>query len=104
MGTMAKSLVETKAPFRQILQEVAVLLNETPYDLVTMIEDDGVDDPLHALAGIGNLRRWLETQEEDFVIKALAEGRSWGQIAKMLQRSKQAVWEKHRDPEDRIPD
>ena len=119
---MAKGSIEEEVPFEKILQEVAGVFDEiqveevindlveegaeeyTPYDLVTMIEDDGVDEPLYALAGIGTLRRWLETEEEDFVIKALAEGRSWGQIAKMLQRSKQAVWQKHRTPEDRNPD
>lgn len=73
----------------------------TPWDLVTAVED--ADEPLHALEAIGLLHRWLDDAEDDFVVKAQIEGASWSQIGVALGRSKQAVWQKHRDPEDAEP-
>jgi hypothetical protein len=66
-----------------------------PRDLVEAADD--LTEPTDALAAIGELRRWLELQEEEAVLKARVEGRPWGYIAERLGRSKQAVWEKHHD-------
>jgi hypothetical protein len=61
----------------------------------------GGNDSLTALSAIASLRVYLEDRECEVVRKARAETMSWGQIAEALGRSKQSVWEKYRDPQDR---
>jgi len=71
-----------------------------PSVLAQLIEEN-TDDPPLALSAIGALRRWLDGLEEDLVNKARIEGLSWHGIGTYLGRSKQAVWEKYRDPDPR---
>jgi hypothetical protein len=61
---------------------------------------DGTD-PEAGLAAIGLLTRWLAEREEDLVLKARSRGWSWGQVAEPLGRSRQAVWERHRNADER---
>jgi hypothetical protein len=68
--------------------------------LVDRIDDSDPD----SLFAVGLLRRWAEDAEEMLVLKARVEGWSWKRIADELGRSKQAVWERYRDPEERTPD
>jgi glycyl-tRNA synthetase alpha subunit len=70
-----------------------------PHGLVHHIEGN-TEDPSLALAAIGALRVWLDKMEVDTVYMARIEGLSWQGIATMLRRSKQAVWEKYRNPGD----
>jgi hypothetical protein len=70
-----------------------------PSTLVAHVEEN-TDDPRVALSAIGVLRSWLDEMEEDLVNKARIEGLSWFGIGTLLGRSKQAVWEKYRDPID----
>jgi len=69
-------------------------------ELVDRIDDSDPD----SLFAVGLLRRWAEDAEEMLVLKARVEGWSWKRIADELGRSKQAVWERYRDPEERTPD
>jgi hypothetical protein len=73
-----------------------------PAEALTVVFE--AEDPLPTLEAIGFLQRWLSEMEDDFVLKAVAEGHTWAQIGKALGRSKQAVWEKHHDPQDTSPD
>jgi hypothetical protein len=73
-----------------------------PVNLVGWADD--LTEPSEALVAIGELRRWLELQEGEAVLKARVEGRPWGFIAERLGRSKQAVWEKYRDPDETTSD
>ena len=57
-------------------------------------------EPEAALRAVGLLRRYLDEAEDEWVIKARGEGRSWSYIAGLLGRSKQAVWERHRDRDE----
>lgn len=63
-----------------------------------LVEGAQEQDPETALSAIGALRAWLQEAEEDAVVRARVEGYPWGRIARCLGRSKQGVWEKHRDP------
>jgi hypothetical protein len=58
------------------------------------------DDPIIALEAIGNVRRWLDQREYHFVTAAREEGRSWQGIGEALGRSRQAVWQRYRNPSD----
>lgn len=69
-----------------------------------LVEEVQEQDPERALSAIGALRGWLEEMEEDAVVRARAEGYPWGRIASCLGRSKQGVWEKHRDPGESLAD
>jgi hypothetical protein len=59
------------------------------------------DDTHTALEALRNVREWTEDRERYWVLKAREEGLSWHGIATALGRSKQAVWEKYRDPDPR---
>jgi hypothetical protein len=61
---------------------------------------NGARDPFLDLERVGVLRLWLDDIEEELVLKARVEGMSWAEIGSNLGRSKQAVWEKYRDPQD----
>lgn len=113
LGEEAKRLVEGYGFGREedldifLSQLVEVIAEETPdadIDPWAAVEAVGSDDPTLSLSAIGSLREWLEFQEEDAVLKARVELMSWAQIGRLLGRSKQAVWEKHRDPQDGDPD
>lgn len=69
-----------------------------PRDMVNAIEEAG--DPRNVLLAIGLLQRWLNGVEDEFVLKARVEGMSWATIGTALGRTKQSVWEKHRDPDE----
>ncbi len=69
-----------------------------------LVEEVQEQDPERALSAIGALRAWLEEMEEDAVVRGRAEGYPWGRIASCLGRSKQGVWEKHRDPGESLGD
>jgi hypothetical protein len=64
---------------------------------------DHQDSP-EGLEGMRYLRSWLDSIEEDLVLKARVEGWSWQRIGDAIGQSKQAVWERYRDPQDRTPD
>jgi hypothetical protein len=64
---------------------------------------DHASEP-EALDALSFLRSWLDDVEEDLVLKARVEGWPWQRIADSLGQSKQAVWERYRDPQDRSPD
>jgi hypothetical protein len=70
------------------------------HDVRAMLEHADDTDPNFGLAAVGSLRRWLAEREEDLVKKARVEGWSWFGIAEALGRSRQAVWEKYREPID----
>ncbi len=61
---------------------------------------DHQDSP-EGLEGIAYVRNWLDSIEDDLVLKARVEGWSWQRIGDALGQSKQAVWEKYRDPDPR---
>jgi len=58
-------------------------------------------DAPESLEAMGYLRGWLNSIEDDLVLKARVEGWSWQRIGDALGQSKQAVWEKYRDPDPR---
>jgi hypothetical protein len=59
-------------------------------------EARGDRDPENALAALGVLQHWLAKREEGLVHEARDKGASWGDIARLLGRSRQAVWERYR--------
>jgi hypothetical protein len=74
-------------------------------ELHNQIDEIRSDNPFDALTAISVLRRWLDLREFEMVRIAREEGVSWHGIAGALGRSKQAVWERFRnplDPSDRI--
>ena len=75
----------------------------SPHELLHHAEEP-VHDPTLALAAIGALRKWLEEREETLIRAARSDGHSWQGIATFLGRSKQAVWEKYRNPADSSDD
>lgn len=68
-----------------------------------LVDDAEDTDPLVALPAVAALRDLLEDLEESAVVRARIEGMSWSRIGALLHRSKQAVWERHRDPQDPSP-
>jgi hypothetical protein len=66
-------------------------------DLDELVRDARGDrDPENALAALGVLQHWLAKREEGLVQEARDKGASWGDIARLLGRSRQAVWERYR--------
>ncbi len=57
-------------------------------------------DPTIALPALRRLQYLLDEWEEEAVLKAQVEGIPWSRIGQLLGRSKQSVWEKHRDPSE----
>jgi hypothetical protein len=53
-------------------------------------------DPKNALSAMGILQHWLARHEEILVQEARVKGASWADIARLLGRSRQAVWERYR--------
>jgi hypothetical protein len=53
-------------------------------------------DPKNALSAMGILQHWLARREEVLVQDARVKGASWADIARLLGRSRQAVWERYR--------
>lgn len=53
-------------------------------------------DPKSALSAMGILQHWLAKREESLVQEARVKGASWADIARLLGRSRQAVWERYR--------
>jgi biotin operon repressor len=45
---------------------------------------------------MGILQHWLARHEEVLVQEARVKGASWADIARLLGRSRQAVWERYR--------
>jgi hypothetical protein len=45
--------------------------------------------------------QWLEELERKVVLQAPAEGLSWSRIGSLLGRTKQALWKRYRDPDER---
>jgi hypothetical protein len=70
------------------------------WDLHALLDDVEERDPRGALAAIGLLRRYLDEAEDEAVLRGRVEGMSWFEIAAKLGRTKQAVWQQHRDPQD----
>jgi hypothetical protein len=68
-------------------------------ELLRRIRDEP-GDPTVSLSAIREIRTWLDIRELHFVERARSEGLSWHGIAKHLGRSKQAVWERYRNPSD----
>jgi hypothetical protein len=54
-------------------------------------------DPKSALSAMGILQHWLASREEALVQEARVKGASWADIARLLGRSRQAVWERYRE-------
>lgn len=77
---------------------------EQDFDPWALVDEAQEQDPERALTAIGVLRGWLEEMEEGAVMRGRAEGYPWARIATCLRRSKQSVWEKHRDPGERSDD
>lgn len=73
---------------------------EQGLDPWALVEDVLDHEPGTALAAISGLKSWLEEMENDTVLRARVEGWPWERIARSLGRSKQSVWEKHRDPDE----
>src|SRR3981189_2162695 len=59
-------------------------------------EARGDRDPENPLAALGARQHWLARREEGLVQEARDRGASWGDIARVLGRSRQAVWERYR--------
>lgn len=69
-----------------------------PLSVVYDIEHQKGEDPDRPLRLIALLRRYLQEQEEAWVLEAQICGRPWSHVGRLLGRSKQAVWAKYRDP------
>lgn len=72
-----------------------------PNDLIAFAD---AEEPAPGLEAIAALRKWINKREADLVVKAQVEGMPWNQIAGLLGRSKQAVWEKHSPHLDELDD
>jgi hypothetical protein len=61
-----------------------------------------LDEIEWALSAVQSLRSWVDDQERAAVLRARARGCGWSEIAAVLGRRRQSVWEKHRalDPSD----
>jgi hypothetical protein len=75
--------------------------NKDGRHLVTVASDD--EDPAAALLAIGLLRRLLDELEPDVVYRARHSGMSWYEIGAGLGRTKQALWQAYRRPDDPRP-
>jgi hypothetical protein len=71
-----------------------------PVRLLEMIDESESD----SLLWVRLLGRWCEDVEESLVLKARVEGRSWQAIGDALGCTKQAAWERFRDPQDPSPE
>jgi hypothetical protein len=60
----------------------------------------GGRDVRSGLEAIGLLASWLAEREEVLVLRARREGWTWERIARRLGRTRQSVWEKHKDIEE----
>ncbi len=88
-----KTFVET------FIEETLEMLEDgDPGNCLEWIQDP---DPKIALPALRRLQYRLEEWEEEAVLKAQVEGMSWARIGDLLGRSKQTVWEKHHDRNDR---
>jgi DNA-directed RNA polymerase specialized sigma24 family protein len=56
------------------------------------------DDVRRALSALGQLRRRVRELEEQVVRQARAEGLTWEEIAKRLDRVRSTVWERYNPP------
>ncbi len=89
-----------KAPVTDYLSDFdTAYADMDPYVCVGDIDGD---EPEPALRAIGLLHRYLDEVEDEWVLKARVEDRPWSYIATLLGRSKQTVWEKHRDPSETV--
>lgn len=70
---------------------------------VVEVNNSTQGDALEGLEALGVILAWAAAVEEELVIHATAEGRSWSAIGKALGRSKQTVWAKHHDPQELSP-
>jgi len=66
-----------------------------------LVEQATAEDTDVALFAVGLLNVWIADQEMIQVFRARAEGRSWSWIGSRIGRSRQAVWERYRSPEER---
>jgi hypothetical protein len=69
----------------------------SPNDLLQLVTSD---DPTVSLDALRQLRELLMTHERRSVLAARRQGMSWEQIAALLGRARQGLWERHRDLED----
>lgn len=60
----------------------------------------GPQHPLSTLAVVEQLRWMLDQAEKQLVDGARADGASWGQIARALQVTRQAVWQRYANPDE----
>jgi hypothetical protein len=75
--------------------------NKDGRHLVTAASND--KDPAAALLAIGLLRRLLDDLEPDVVSRARTADMSWYEIGTALGRTKQALWQSYRRPDDPRP-
>jgi hypothetical protein len=66
----------------------------SPNDLLALV---AADDPAVSLDALRQLRDLLMEHEDRSVVAARRQGMSWEQIATLLGRARQSVWERYRD-------
>jgi hypothetical protein len=69
----------------------------SPNDLLQLVTSE---DPTVSLDALRQLRELLMTHERRSVLAARSQGMSWEQIAALLGRARQGIWERYRDLED----
>lgn len=94
---------ETERSQQEAYQRALAAGELTDHDLLEDAEDYH-HAPAQALIALGLLQAHYDELEDSAVLAARVEGMSWGRIGMCLGRSKQAVWEKHRDPQDTTSD